>query len=157
MQIDRTEADIKSVFKSGKVDALEKIRLEMIEMLRITEDQEIMDEKPKIEVENEEKVTSNLETLVTPLEVNFKYSKNACNFCKTLPFKPAQDLLSFDELFGDESNIFLKSVRLSSNLTGQTCAVLNITKLQNFNFRKIIRFVCLTQRICRMNHQHSLT
>ena len=49
-----------------------------------------MDEKPKIEVENEEKVTSNLETLVTPLEVNFKYSKNACNFCKTLPFKPAQ-------------------------------------------------------------------
>ena len=57
-QHDRTEADIKSIFKSGKVDALEKIRLEMIEMLRITEDQEIMDEKPKIEVENEEKVTS---------------------------------------------------------------------------------------------------
>ena len=49
-------------------------------MLRITEDQEIMDEKPKIKVENEKKVTSNLETLVTPLEVNFRYSEKACNF-----------------------------------------------------------------------------
>ena len=80
MQIDGTEADIKSIFKSGKIDALETIRLEMIEMLRITEDQEIMDEKPKIKVENEKKVTSNLETLVTPLEVNFRYSEKACNF-----------------------------------------------------------------------------
>ena len=79
-QHDRTEADIMSIFKSGKVDALETIRLEMIEMLRITESQEIMDEKPKIKVENEKKVTSNLETLVTPLEVNLKYSEKACNF-----------------------------------------------------------------------------
>ena len=69
-----------SIFKSGKVDALETIRLEMIEMLRITESQEIMDEKPKIKVENEKKVTSNLETLVTPLEVNLKFSEKACNF-----------------------------------------------------------------------------
>ena len=43
-------------------------------MLRITEDQEIKDEKPKIKVE---KMTSNLETLVTPLEVNFRYSTMA--------------------------------------------------------------------------------
>ena len=79
MKIDRTEADIKSIFKSGKVDALETIRLEMIEMLRITENQEIMDENPKIKVENEEKVNSNLETLVTPLMVNFRYSEKASN------------------------------------------------------------------------------
>ena len=39
MQIDGTEADIKSIIKSGKVDTLETIRLEMIDMLRITEDQ----------------------------------------------------------------------------------------------------------------------
>ena len=77
MHIDRTEADIKSIFKSGKVDPLETIRLEMIEMLRITEDQEMMDEKPKIKVE---KMTSNLETLVTPLEVNFRYSEKAFYF-----------------------------------------------------------------------------
>ena len=80
MQIDGTEADIKSIFKSGKVDTLETIRLEMIEMLRITEDQEIMDEKPKIKVENDKKVTSNLVTLVTPLEVKFRYSEKASNF-----------------------------------------------------------------------------
>ena len=80
MQIDGTEADIKRIFKSGKVDALETIRLEMIEMLRIAEDQEIIDEKPKIKVENEEKVTSNLETLVTPLKVKFRYSEKATNY-----------------------------------------------------------------------------
>lgn len=78
MKIDGTEADIKRIFKSGKVDALETIRLEMIEMLR--KDQEIIDEKPKIKVENEEKVTSNLETLVTPLDVKFRYSEKAIIF-----------------------------------------------------------------------------
>ena len=74
MQIDGTEA------LGRKVDTLETIRLEMIEMLRITEDQEIMDEKPKIKVENDKKVTSNLVTLVTPLEVKFRYSEKASNF-----------------------------------------------------------------------------
>ena len=51
-------------------------------MLRITEDQEIMDEKPKIKVE---KMTSNLETLVPPLEVNFRYSEKAFYFLKKSP------------------------------------------------------------------------
>ena len=79
MQIARTEADIKSIFKSEKIDTLETVRLKMIEMLRITENQEIMNEKSKVIVENEEKRT-NLETLVTPLEVNYRYSEKACNF-----------------------------------------------------------------------------
>ena len=68
MLIDGTKTDIKSIHSSGEVDALEKIRLEMIEMLRIDEECEIVDEKIRIKVKKEEKVTSNLETLVTPLE-----------------------------------------------------------------------------------------
>ena len=68
MLIDGTKTDIKSIHSSGEVDALEKIRLEMIEMLRIDEECQIVDEKIRIEVKKEEKVTSNLETLVTPLE-----------------------------------------------------------------------------------------
>ena len=66
MLIDGTKTDIKSIHSSGEVDALDKIRLEMIEMLRIDEECQIVDEK--IKVKKEEKVTSNLETLVTPLE-----------------------------------------------------------------------------------------
>ena len=53
----------------GSVKALEKIRLlEMIEMLRIGEECQIVDGKIRIKVKKEEKVTSNLETLVTPLK-----------------------------------------------------------------------------------------
>ena len=68
MLIDGTKTDIKSIHSSGEVDALEKIRLEMIEMLRIDEECQIVDEKIRIKVKKEEKVTSNLETLITPLE-----------------------------------------------------------------------------------------
>ena len=61
--------EIKSIHSSREVDALEKIRLlEMIEMLRIGEECQIVDGKFRIEVKKEEKVTSNLETLVTPLK-----------------------------------------------------------------------------------------
>ena len=66
MLIDGTKTEIKSIHSSGEVDALEKIRLlEMIEMLRIGEEYQIVD---IIKVKKEEKVTSNLETLVTPLK-----------------------------------------------------------------------------------------
>ena len=78
-----------------------------------------MDEKPKIKVEIEEKVTYNLETLVTLLECILR--KNVCDktwvsIFSTLTKFERISLLSLDDFIGEENFSWLPSKTGKENL-----------------------------------------